>query len=53
MEYICLNCGHITESLTCPNCYHIMSEDEYNKVIEKHKSLYDMAIIIEKRQKRT
>lgn len=35
MEYICLNCGHITESLTCPNCYHIMSEDEYNKVIEK------------------
>ena len=35
MEYICLNCGHITENLICPNCQHTISENEYNKVIEK------------------
>lgn len=35
MEYICLNCGHITENRICPNCQHTISEDEYNNVIEK------------------
>lgn len=35
MEYICLNCGRITENLICPNCQHTISEYEYNKVIEK------------------
>lgn len=35
MEYICLNCGRINESLTCPNCHYTISEEEYNKIIEK------------------
>lgn len=35
MEYICLNCGRINESLTCPNCHYTISEEEYNEIIEK------------------
>lgn len=35
MEYICLNCGRINESLTCPNCHYKISEEEYNEIIEK------------------
>lgn len=35
MEYICLNCGRINESLTCPNCNYTISEKEYNEIIEK------------------
>lgn len=35
MEYICLNCGRINESLTCPNCNYTISIEEYNEIIEK------------------
>lgn len=35
MEYICLNCGRINKSLTCPNCHYKISEEEYNEIIEK------------------
>lgn len=35
MEYICLNCGRINESLTCSNCHYTISEEEYNEIIEK------------------
>lgn len=35
MEYICLNCGQINESLTCPDCHCVISEEKYNEIIKK------------------
>lgn len=35
MGYICLNCGRINESLTCPNCHYVISEEKYNEIIKK------------------
>lgn len=35
MGYICLNCGRINESLTCPNCHYVISDEKYNEIIKK------------------
>lgn len=35
MEYICLNCGQINDSLNCPTCGYSTTKEEYNSVMKQ------------------